>query len=197
MIFVQPAYLPSVNYFKDFNDNDLVYNINLGLDESDYFDETYMSNENGVFKVKVPTTNKNKSKFQRDIQIDYNNNWIKSHTHSLQSAYGKFPYFIFYLDPILNVLKTNHKFMIDLNYDLLSLFLELLNYDQKPVKNTSDNIINNKKTILKSNNSLMSVDNIVKMRDDFLLGKNFDYSLSVVDLLFLKGPETGYYIRNF
>ena len=30
----------------------------------DYFDETYMSNENGVFKVKVPTTNKNKSKFQ-------------------------------------------------------------------------------------------------------------------------------------
>ena len=49
MIFVQPAYLPSVNYFKDFNDNDLVYNINLGLDESDYFDETYMSNENGVF----------------------------------------------------------------------------------------------------------------------------------------------------
>ena len=35
MIFVQPAYLPSVNYFKDFNDNDLVYNINLGLDESD------------------------------------------------------------------------------------------------------------------------------------------------------------------
>ena len=48
MIFVQPAYLPSVNYFKDFNDNDLVYNINLGLDESDYFDETYMSNENGA-----------------------------------------------------------------------------------------------------------------------------------------------------
>ena len=40
--------------------------------------------------------------------------------------------------------------MIDLNYDLLSLFLELLNYDQKPVKNISDNIINNKKSILKS-----------------------------------------------
>ena len=54
MIFVQPAYLPSVNYFRDFNDNDLVYNINLGLDESYYFDETYISNENGVFKVKVP-----------------------------------------------------------------------------------------------------------------------------------------------
>ena len=50
---------------------------------------------------------------------------------------------------------------------------------------------------MKSNNSLMSVDNIVKMRDDFLLGKNFDYRLSVVDLLFLKGPETGYYIKTF
>ena len=77
MILVQPAYLPSVNYFKDFNDNDLVYDINLKLDESDYFDETCMSNENGVFKVKVPTTNKNKSNFQRDIKIDYRTNWIK------------------------------------------------------------------------------------------------------------------------
>ena len=197
MILVQPAYLPSVNYFRDFNDNDLVYNTNLRLDESDYFDETCMSNENGLFKVKVPTTNKNKSNFQRDIKIDYRTNWIKSHNNSFQSAYGKFPYFIFYLDSILNVLKTNHKFMIDLNYDLLSLFLELLNYDQKPVKNISDNIINDKKSILKSHNSLMSVDNVSKMRDDFLLGKNFDYSLSVIDLLFLKGPETGFYIRNF
>ena len=35
MILVQPAYLPSVNYFRDFNDNDLVYNTNLRLDESD------------------------------------------------------------------------------------------------------------------------------------------------------------------
>ena len=31
MIFVQPAYLPSVNYFKDFNDND--------VQDGDFFDK--------------------------------------------------------------------------------------------------------------------------------------------------------------
>ena len=38
---------------------------------------------------------------------------------------------------------------------------------------------------------------INKIRNDFILGKNFDYRYSVIDLLFLRGPESGYLIRNF
>ena len=38
---------------------------------------------------------------------------------------------------------------------------------------------------------------INRIRDDFFLGKNFDYSYSVIDLLFLRGPESGFLIRNF
>ena len=29
------------------------------------------------------------------------------------------------------------------------------------------------------------------------LAKKFDYDYSVIDLIFLKGPESGYFIRNF
>ena len=45
--------------------------------------------------------------------------------------------------------------------------------------------------------SNQEANNINKIRDDFFLGKNFDYRLSVIDLLFLRGPESGFLIRNF
>ena len=116
---------------------------------------------------------------------------------SLQSSYGKFPYFIFYIDSIKQVLNLNHTFLVDLNYDLLSLFLDLLNFDQKLSKTTSVNSFNYKNTIFNDETSLSSIKEVDIMRKDFFLGKNFDYRISIVDLLFLKGPESGFYIRNF
>ena len=86
---------------------------------------------------------------------------------------------------------------MDLNYDLLSLFLDLLNFDQKLSKIPLVDIFSDKNTIFNTETSLSSNNDVHIMRKDFFLGKNFDYKLSVLDLLFLKGPESGFYIRNF
>tara|TARA_Y100000992_G_C21262705_1_gene492173 strand:- start:469 stop:1161 length:693 start_codon:yes stop_codon:yes gene_type:complete len=197
MILLEPEYLPRVNYFKDIANQNIRYEINLNFDRSKLFDKAYLCNENGFFSVKVPTIIKNNFKYQRDIKIDYKQNWINSHMQSLQSSYGKFPYFIFYIDSIKQVLNLNHTFLVDLNYDLLSLFLDLLNFDQKLSKTTSVNSFNYKNTIFNDETSLSSIKEVDIMRKDFFLGKNFDYKLSIVDLLFLKGPESGFHIRNF
>ena len=197
MILVQPEYLPKVNYFKDLMNQNIGCKVNLKYHNSDFFDKGYLCNEDGFFFIKVPTVKKTSTEFQRDIKIDYKQNWINSHMQSLQSSYGKFPYFIFYIDYIENILKLNHTFLIDLNYDLLSLFLDLLNFDKKLSKTSSGDSLRNKNTIIHSETSLPSARNVKLMRNDFFLGKNFDYELSIVDLLFLKGPESGFYIRNF
>ena len=197
MILVQPEYLPKVNYFKDLMNQSIGYKVNLKHDNSNFFDKSYLCNEDGFFFVKVPTVNKTRSQFQRDIKIDYRQNWINSHMQSLQSSYGKFPYYIFYIDYIMNILKLNHTFLIDLNYDLLSLFLDLLNFDKKLSKTSLDDSLRYKNKIIHSETSLPSIKNVKVMRNDFFLGKNFDYKISIVDLLFLKGPESGFYIRNF
>ena len=97
----------------------------------------------------------------------------------------------------MNILKLNHTFLIDLNYDLLSLFLDLLNFDKKLSKTSLDDSLRYKNKIIHSETSLPSIKNVKVMRNDFFLGKNFDYKISIVDLLFLKGPESGFYIRNF
>ena len=38
---------------------------------------------------------------------------------------------------------------------------------------------------------------IKSIEKTFFFGKKFDYKLSVIDLLFLKGPESGFFINNF
>ena len=45
--------------------------------------------------------------------------------------------------------------------------------------------------------SIASANNIDLKRNNLFLGKEFDYDYSVIDLIFLKGPESGYFIRNF
>lgn len=197
MILLEPEYLPRVNYFKDLSNKNIGYEVNLKSDHSNFFDKAHLCNENGFFSIRVPTIIKTNSEFQRDIKIDYKQNWINSHTQSLQSSYGKFPYFIFYIDSIKNILNRNHTYLVDLNYDLLSLFLDLLNFDQKLSKTPLADSFSNKNTIFNAETSLSSTNDVHIMRKEFFLGKNFDYKLSVLDLLFLKGPESGFFIRNF
>ena len=67
---------------------------------------------------------------------------------------------------------------------------KIFKYDSKNQKNFQ-------KTVKKSKNIKISSFAIKEFRNNFFLGKKFDYPVSVLDLLFLKGPESGYFINNY
>ena len=197
MILVQPKYLPSVNFFKDFNDNEINIAMDLGYDDVDNINKTTLINSNNSFDIKVPITMPKKDCYIKDIKIDFSSNWINSHIQSIQSSYGKYPYYIFYIDEIIDKIKTRHNFLVDLNHDLLTLIHKFLNF-QTPIRLNNTKTINNDK-INRNERSYINnkKQNIKDIRENFFHGKVFDYDVSVIDLLFLKGPESGYYIRNF
>ena len=97
-------------------------------------------------------------------------------------------------------IQVRHNFLIDLNYDLLTLFIKLLNFKNKIVEYDVYNLKNNKyqcecklyDILLDDNN-----DYDKEYRKNIFFGKKFDCRLSVIDLLFLKGPESGFFINNF
>ena len=197
MILVQPKYLPSVNFFKDFNDNEINIAMDLGYDDVDDINKTTLINSTNSFDIKVPITIPKKDCYIKDIKIDFSSNWINSHIQSIQSSYGKYPYYIFYIDEIIDKIKTRHNFLVDLNHDLLTLIHKFLNFQTTIcVKNTkttnNDKINRNERSYINNKKQ-----NIKDIRENFFHGKVFDYDISVIDLLFLKGPESGYYIRNF
>jgi len=197
MILVQPKYLPSVNFFKDFNDNEINIAMDLGYDDVDDINKTTLINSTNSFDIKVPITIPKKDCYIKDIKIDFSSNWINSHIQSIQSSYGKYPYYIFYIDEIIDKIKTRHNFLVDLNHDLLTLIHKFLNF-KRPIRVNNTKTTNNDK-INRNERSYINnkKQNIKDIRENFFHGKVFDYDISVIDLLFLKGPESGYYIRNF
>ena len=79
----------------------------------------------------------------------------------------------------------------------MTLINKFLNF-QTPIRLDNTKTINNDKI---NRNERSYFDNkklnIKDIRENFFRGKVFDYEICVIDLLFLKGPESGYYIRNF
>ena len=197
MILVEPQYLPSVNYFNNILNGEILFDTNSDYINQYAFNHSRISNDVKSFDIKVPIINYETGCKLKDIKIDNTKNWINSHTQSIQSSYGKYPYFLFYNDEIINVLKRRHNYLIDLNYDLLTHLLKILNYDNKIriIEDDNSKIIDLRSRKIQFPNQQSN--DINRIRDDFFLGKNFDYSYSVIDLLFLRGPESGFLIRNF
>ena len=197
MILVDPEYLPSVNYFKLFKDNNIVLDYEGKYNNQSQLTKTWIFGNDKLFSLDIPIKNKSKNNLIKDLRIDYTKNWINKHSQSIQSSYGKYPYYIYYKDLILDKIKVRQNFLIDLNYDLLTLLIKLLNFENKIIESSSINLKNNKNESASTwkNNSLDEHNN--KFRKNLFLGKKFDYKVSVIDLLFLKGPESGFFINNF
>lgn len=197
MILVDPEYLPSVNYFRLFKDNNIVLDYEGKYNNQSQLTKTWIFGNDKLFSLDIPIKNKSKNNLIKDLRIDYTKNWINKHSQSIQSSYGKYPYYIYYKDLILDKIKVRQNFLIDLNYDLLTLFIKLLNFENKIIDSSSINLKKDKNESASTwNNNFHDEDNN-KSRKNLFLGKKFDYKVSVIDLLFLKGPESGFFINNF
>ena len=197
MILVQPQYFPTVNFFKKFENNKIFIDYNSDYSQFLNINKTRIVNLSNTFEMEVPLVFNSKDIKIKELKIDHNRNWINSHIQSIQSSYGKFPYYIYYIDDIIKVLKLRHNFLIDLNYDLLTLLYKFLNFENKIQKFQNKYNLEDIIKVYNHYNSNIEKNNIEEERNNLFLGKKFDYSYSVIDLIFLKGPESGYFIRNF
>lgn len=200
MILVELQYFPSINYFKSITKNDILINLDSLYTRKSYRNRTIINGNNGSFNLIVPTIKNKISEKYVDIKIDYSQNWINHHLQSMQSSYGKTPYFLFYKDLITKVLKLRHIFLFDLNYDLLTLFFKLLNFENN-FRKEKLLILNGLKFDDLTHLSRINNDNEINLTSNKIyynnyFGKNFDTNVSILDLLFMKGPETRYFLNS-
>ena len=197
MILVQPQYFPTVNFFRNFNNNKIFVDFNSHYSNYININRTRIVNHSNAFEIEVPLIFNSKDIKIKELKIDQNRNWINTHFQSIQSSYGKYPYYIYYIDEIMKILQLRHNFLIDLNYDLLALLCKFLNYENKIEKFQNKNNLEDVIKVYNHYNLNSKKNNIDLKRNNLFIGKEFDYDYSVIDLIFLKGPESGYFIRNF
>ncbi len=111
------------------------------------------------------------------------------------SAYGKAPFFEYYAPFFESILLKKHTFLLDLNYELLSICLKLLDLDIK--------IVFNEEYKKGHDDGIMDLRNVINPKISFtknnlykeilynqIFGKNFVSNLSIVDLLFCEGGNS-------
>ncbi len=133
-----------------------------------------------------------------EIRIDHSKTWLRNHIRSIKTAYGSAPFFDFYIDDVKDLLSYPASTLGEFHKKSLDTWLDLLQISPKIVF-TSSFIKENKppdfRERVKNNEQNFGVKTPPYVQ---VFADRFDFvpNLSVLDLLFNLGPESGAYLKG-
>ena len=158
---------------------------------------------NGIVPLSVPVEKGNTPKqYIKDIRIAYHTSWNETHWKTIESAYNSSPYFLYYEDDISNVFFKKWEFLLDMNIASIHAILNCLeikvNIELTSTYNPSGYYENDFREIVQPKNDFRAdiKFNPIEYRQVFGLKHGFIPNLSILDLLFNKGPETLLVLRD-
>ncbi len=154
-----------------------------------------------VFTLSVPVLKAGGRQLIREVKIDHSQGWLRDHWRTVSSSYGKAPFFPDYAPFFEKILFKKHRFLFDLNFDLLTncLFLVGLKintditsvyqpHSQRGLHDLRDTILPDKKNIIE--------EKVIFSEYRQVFGNNFASNLTIIDLLFCQGPRALNIIRQ-
>jgi hypothetical protein len=196
-ILFSTAYFPPIEYFSLIKDAD---NIIIEQEES-YIKQTYRNRcriltSNGIMQLSVPVMKGDLLKVRvKETTIDYSKRWQQVHLRAIISSYGKSPYFQFYFEGLENILLKNHRFLLDLNNDLLGKCLNILMINKRVSNSDSFEPVQGKDNDFRDRISLKTKsDYVCKPYIQVFCENGFIAGLSILDLIFNTGPRSADYL---
>lgn len=134
----------------------------------------------------------------KDVRIDYSKRWQHVHLCALRSAYGRAPFFEHYWPGLEPVLGKPHRFLYDLNGELLATVLRFMKSDAAPVFSESyvEGGARDFRDTISPKPRLARPDPGFNPVSYWQLKEGFVPNLSIVDLLFSEGPEAADVVRR-
>lgn len=195
-IELEIQYLPSVAYFVYMLDCDeVVLNIAEQYRKQTYRNRCMVLTANKIDTLTVPVKHWESGTSTADIEIDYTQPWIRRHLGCLRSAYGKSPYFEYYFHEFEKIYAKKPRFLVELNYELLTICLRLVGVKVNLTYNLSGVVLDKKdifdaKYLINSKNEDNSAVFFKPEKYYQTFGNDFVSNLSIVDLIFNMGPES-------
>lgn len=189
-LLIDLHYLPSISYFQHLAAADeIILETHETFQKQTFRNRCEILTSNGKEALIVPVLH-GKTSFIKDIQIDYSQRWFQIHDRSIRSAYGKSPFFDFFIDDLSSIISRKHTFLWDLNYALLTLCLENLTLKKVLLESNSyikpaevpDSLIDMRSKLLPQSKSTDG-NSVIKSYQQ-VFGNEFVTNLSIVDLLF-------------
>ena len=192
------AFFPPVQYFAHlFSYKQVLIETYDNYQKKTYRNRCLVAGANEIITLSVPVEKGNSPKqLMKDVKVAYNTNWNETHWKTIESAYNSSPYFLYYEDDIRPVFTKKYNFLLDLNISSIEAVKNCIDiktnlkftenfYPTGYYENDFRELIHPKRDI-KDDLFFTSV----QYRQVFDSKHGFIPSLSILDLLFNKGPET-------
>ena len=199
MALFVPTYFSPVNqYISIANSTSITFEVEENYQKQSYRNRCYIFGANGKQLLNIPIshTNKTSGKLKmKDVLIE-NSNWQRQHYKSLTTAYNHSPFFEFYKDDIQFIFTKKYKYLLDINIDSFQFINDALDLSKKYSisKIYNENPINDFRYLaaVKNKDQIKYIP-YIQMFD----GENgFLKNLSILDLLFMEGPNSINYLTK-
>ena len=199
MILLQPTYFsPIIQYVGISKASKIIFENEDNFQKQTYRNRCYINTANGKHLLNVPIQhNKDVKQKTKDIKIDYKDGWQKLHLKTLETAYNSSPFFEFYIDDLLPVFEKQTTFLVDLNLKCHEFIMDALQIKIPAIKSVEylkevDYLDLRKLAIAKGQNNFQ----LERYIQVFEANNGFISNLSILDLLFMEGPNALNYLEN-
>ncbi|MBI9061758.1 MAG: WbqC family protein [Marinilabiliaceae bacterium] len=190
------VYLGSVQYYAH-----LIQSVEPIIEQFDFYNKKTNRNRctiaaaNGPMSLSVPVVHSKQDRLlTRDVRISYDEPWQKQHQRSIVSAYNSSPFLEYYWDEFAPFYQKKYDFLIDFNMGLTEVILDHLELDYVLKSSTSYADVAEEVDFRPLVNPKFPLEKdvhykVVPYRQVFTEKYPFASNLSIIDLLFNKGPE--------
>lgn len=202
-IILPTAYLPPVSWWVI-----AVYYENIQLENHEtYPKQTYRNrchifSANGRQALSIPVTKPDGNHtLTSGIRIDYSKSWQMNHWRSIEAAYARTPYFIYYRDFLYPYYTSKFENLVDFNHQLINQLMSIMKL-KITTAFTNDYVFQDPSTdyreLVHPKKDISETGFIAYPRymQAFEPKHGFIPNLSIIDLIFHEGPASSAYLRN-
>jgi hypothetical protein len=191
---IELHYLPCIAWFSALASVDCIIVEKFEHYQKQSFrNRCYIKGPHRIESLIVPISTDRSKSVITEVRIDYSQKWLNNHWRTIQSGYGKAPFFEYYAPELNDLLFKKPVFLYELNFQIMTLCLKWLKkeaavmqtvmYDPQAPAGVKDlrGLINPKKE-----DGCNRFYESIEYQQVF--GSMFVPNLSLIDLIFNKGP---------